>query len=133
MLVDNRETKQNVIIGSMFIQNEWKNKYLGVLVGGRLDKHSMLSNPIFSPRANIRDNPIEDRNLRMSYAGVFRAPQAFDEDMHIENVGGTVSMIKLAKDLKEEKSQSYSISADIYHRIGSFQLNFLAEGFLTNL
>ena len=129
----NRETKQNVQIGSMFLQNEWKNKYLGLLVGGRLDKHSMLSNPIFSPRANIRYNPIEDINLRMSYSGGFRAPQAFDEDMHIENVGGTVSMIKLAKDLKEEKSQSYSISADIYHRIGSFQLNFLAEGFLTNL
>ena len=68
-----------------------------------------------------------------SYSSGFRAPQAFDEDLHIENVGGTVSMIERAKNLKEEKSQSFSASADMYHRFGAFQVNFLVEGFYTRL
>ena len=45
---------------------------------------------------------MDNINLRLSYSSGFRAPQAFDEDMHIENVGGTVVMIERAKDLKEE-------------------------------
>ena len=55
----------------------------------------MVDHVIFSPRANLRYNPTENMNLRASYSFGFRAPQAFDEDLHIENVGGTVSMIEL--------------------------------------
>lgn len=128
-----RFTNQKVNIGSFFAQNEWKNDKWGFLIGGRLDKHSMLDNPIFSPRANIRFNPNENINLRASYSFGFRAPQAFDEDLHIENVGGNVSMIKLADDLKEEKSQSISVSADMYKSWGNWQGNLLVEGFYTNI
>ena len=39
-----------------------------------------------------------------------------DEDLHVENVGGNVAMVELADNLKEERSQSLSASADIYHR-----------------
>lgn len=95
-----------------------------------MDKHNMVDHVIFSPRANLRYNPTENMNLRASYSFGFRAPQAFDEDLHIENVGGTVSMIELAKDLTEEKSQSLSISGDLYHRWGDFQGNLLIEGFI---
>ena len=76
------------------------------------------------PRANLRFNPTDNINLRLSYSSGFRAPQAFDEDLHVENVGGNVAMVELAKDLKEERSQSLSASADIYHRFGAFQINF---------
>lgn len=129
----NRYTKQTVNIGSAFLQNEWKNEKWSILLGGRLDKHNLINHVIFSPRANLRFNPSEDINLRLSYSSGFRAPQAFDEDLHIENVGGTVSMIERAKNLKEEKSQSFSASADMYHRFGAFQVNFLIEGFYTRL
>lgn len=129
----NRYTRQIVRIGSVFLQNEWKNDKWGILVGGRLDKHNMVKDAIISPRANLRFNPTEDINLRMSYSSGFRAPQAFDEDMHIESVGGTVSMIVLDPDLKEEKSHSFSLSADIYQRFGAFQANLLLEGFYTRL
>lgn len=44
----------------------------------------MVDNVIFSPRANLRFNPTQNINLRLSYSSGFRAPQAFDEDMHIE-------------------------------------------------
>ena len=128
-----RFIKQNVRTVSGFVQNEWNNEVWSFLLGGRIDKHSLLKNPVFSPRANIRFNPTKNINLRASYSFGFRAPQAFDEDLHVENVGGTVSMIQLADNLKEEKSQSFSVSADIYHNWGNWQGNFLIEGFYTDI
>lgn len=128
-----RITDQSVRIVSAYAQNEWKNERWGFLVGGRLDKHNLIDGLIFSPRANLRFNPTKDINFRASYSYGFRAPQAFDEDLHIDNVGGTVSMIRLADDLRVEKSQSVSISADIYHSWGDWQGNVLAEAFYTDL
>ena len=128
-----RQTDQTVRIASAYAQNEWKNEKLGILIGGRLDKHNLMDGLIFSPRANIRYNPTENINFRASYSYGFRAPQAFDEDLHIDNVGGTVSMIRLAEDLSVEKSQSVSISADLYRNWGEWQGNFLVEGFFTDL
>ena len=134
MLGYNRYTNQKVHIESAFLQNEWKNKQWSFLIGGRLDKHNMIDHTVFSPRANIRFNPTEDINIRLSYASGFRAPQAFDEDMHISAVGGEVALIQRAKDLTEEKSQSLSSSVDFYHRFkNGIQVNFLIEGFYTNL
>ena len=128
-----RTTDQTVRIVSAYAQNEWKNSRWGILIGGRLDKHNRIDGLIFSPRANLRFNPSENLNLRASYSYGFRAPQAFDEDLHIDNVGGTVSMIRLAEDLTVEKSQSISVSADIYHSWGNWQGNLLVEGFYTDL
>ena len=128
-----RITDQTVRIASAYAQNEWKNEKWGILIGGRLDKHNLIDGVIFSPRANLRYNPSENVNLRASYSYGFRAPQAFDEDLHIDNVGGTVSMIRLAEDLTVEKSQSVSISADLYRSWGDWQGNVLVEGFFTDL
>lgn len=128
-----RVTDQMVRIGSAYLQNEWKNARWSFLLGGRLDKHNLMDGVIFSPRANLRFNPTEKINLRASYSYGFRAPQAFDEDLHIDNVGGIVSMIRLADDLKVEKSQSVSVSADMYAQWGDWQGNLLVEGFYTDL
>ena len=128
-----RVTDQTVRIVSAYAQNEWKNDTWGILIGGRLDKHNLIDGLIFSPRANLRFNPSENMNLRASYSYGFRAPQAFDEDLHIDNVGGTVSMIRLADDLRVEKSQSLSLSADMYRSWGNWQGNFLIEGFFSDL
>ena len=128
-----RQTDQTVRIASLYAQNEWRNEHWGILIGGRLDKHNLIKGLIFSPRANLRYNPTENINLRASYSYGFRAPQAFDEDLHIDNVGGTVSMIRLADDLRVEKSQSVSLSADLYHSWGDWQGNLLVEGFYTDL
>ena len=129
----NRTTDQTVRIVSAYAQNEWKNDRWGILIGGRLDKHNLIDGLIFSPRANFRFNPSENVNFRASYSYGFRAPQAFDEDLHIDNVGGTVSMIRLAEDLKVERSQSVSVSADMYRSWGNWQGNLLVEGFFTDL
>lgn len=126
-------TAQTVHIVSAYLQNEWKNDKWSLLVGGRLDKHNRIDHVIFSPRANLRFNPIPDISFRVSYASGFRAPQAFDEDMHIAIVGGERVRIRLADDLKEERSHSVSVSADFYRSFGSVQTNLIVEGFYTNL
>lgn len=133
MLGHDREVKQTTHIESVFLQNEWKNKRWSFLIGGRLDKHNLIDYVIFSPRANVRYNPTDNINIRLAYSSGFRAPQAFDEDLHIEAVGGTVSKIELSDDLKEERSNSLSASVDFYHRFGPVQVNFLVEGFYTDL
>ena len=125
--------EQRVRISSAFVQNEWKNAHWGLLLGGRLDKHNLISHLIFSPRVNLRYNPTPNANFRLTYAGGFRAPQAFDEDLHSKISDGDRVKIALAKDLKEERSHSFSASADLYKSFGKVQTNLLIEGFYTRL
>ncbi len=127
------DVKQCVRIFSGYLQNEWRNERWGFLAGARLDKHSMISNPIVSPRFNVRYNPSENLNFRASYSTGFRSPQAYDEDFHVAVVGGERVVTVLAPDLKQESSQSVSLSADIYRTFGSVQTNLLIEGFFTDL
>ncbi|MDE7122938.1 MAG: TonB-dependent receptor, partial [Alistipes sp.] len=127
------ETDQQVHIVGGYFQNEWRTKRWSLLVGGRVDKHNLVDHVIFSPRVNLRFNPSENVNLRASYAGGYRAPQAFDEDMHIAVVGGERVRIRLADGLKEERSHSVSLSADLYRNFGTVQTNLVVEGFYTIL
>lgn len=133
MLGYNRIINQSVNTKSAFIQNEWKNERTSILLGGRFDKHNLIKNPVISPRVNFRYNPSKNVSLRVSYSSGFRAPQAFDEDLHITAIGGNVALIRLDPDLKTEKSQSYSASADFYKVFERVQTNFLVEAFYTNL
>lgn len=126
-------TRQTVHVIGGYLQNEWKTKQWSLLIGGRLDKHNLVDHIIFSPRANVRFNPKENISLRLSYAGGFRAPQAFDEDMHVAIVGGERVRITLSENLREERSNSLSASADLYHQFGNVQTNLLVEGFWTRL
>jgi len=128
-----RQIDQTVYTYSGYFQNEWKNKYWSILLGGRFDKHNLIKDPIFSPRLNLRFNPSEFINFRASYGKGFRAPQAFDEDLHITAVAGQVQIIKLDPNLKTERSNSFSISGDFYKQFGKVQTNLLIEGFYTNL
>jgi len=132
-LAYDRDIDQTINIKSAFLQNEWKNKKLSILLGVRLDKHNLIEKPIFSPRVNLRYNPQDWVNLRASYARGFRAPQAFDEDLHITAVGGEVQLIMLDPDLKPENSKSYSMSADFYKQFGNVQTNLLVEAFYTDI
>ena len=124
---------QRVNTKSAFLQNEWKDDRWSILVGARLDKHSMVSRAILSPRLNLRFAPSKDFTLRASYSKGFRAPQLFDEDLHVDNAGGDLILSRNAPGLREETSHSFSASIDWYHRFGVWQLNLLAEGFYTQL
>lgn len=124
---------QNVNIFSGYLQNEWRDERWGFLASARVDKHSLIHDPIISPRLNIRFNPSSNMNFRASYSTGFRSPQAYDEDFHVAIVGGERVVTVLAPGLKQESSQSVSLSADLYHRFGNVQTNLLVEAFFTDL
>ncbi|MDE6325918.1 MAG: TonB-dependent receptor, partial [Duncaniella sp.] len=129
----NHDVTQRVNIFSGYLQNEWRTDRWGFLVGARVDKHSLISHPIVSPRANVRFNPSSNLNFRLSYSTGFRSPQAYDEDFHVAVVGGERVVTILAPDLKQESSQSLSASMDLYHNFGNVQTNFLVDLFYTDL
>ena len=129
---DRRLNQQTATFG-LFAQNEWKSEKVNFLVGFRLDKHNLIKSPIFSPRANIRYSPINNLGLRLSYSSGYRAPQAYNEDLHIDALNHTVSLIELSQNLRPEFSHSFSGSADYYHNFGRLQTNILLEGFYTML
>ncbi|MDE7437873.1 MAG: TonB-dependent receptor [Muribaculaceae bacterium] len=129
----NHDILQNINIYSAYLQNEWRDDRWGFLVGARVDKHSLIRNAIVSPRVNVRFNPSRNYNFRLSYSTGFRSPQAYDEDFHVAIVGGERVVTVLAPNLKQESSQSFSASADLYHTFGSVQTNLLIEGFYTDL
>ena len=128
-----RDMEQDVRIASAFVQNEWKMNVLTMLVGARLDKHNLIDKLIFSPRVNLLYKPADDFQARLTYSTGFRAPQAYDEDLHVTAVGGKGVQIKLADNLSEERSNSYSGSVDWTAHLGHWQANILVEGFYTDL
>lgn len=128
-----RDMKQDVKIAGGFVQNEWRMKQLTLLVGARLDKHNLIDNLIFSPRVNFLYRPTDNLQARLTYSTGFRAPQAYDEDLHVTAVGGEGVQIKLAEHLREERSNSFSGSVDWTLPIGHWQSNILLEGFYTDL
>lgn len=129
----NRDLKQSTNIIGGFFQNEWKSEKLSLLVGARIDKHNLVKNVVFSPRANVRYSPTENVGLRVSYSSGYRAPQAYNEDLHVDAVSGVLSIIRLDPDLKPEYSHSFSASVDLYRNFGQLQTNLLIEGFYTSL
>lgn len=128
-----RLIKQKVNIGGVFLQNEWKTEKMSLLLGIRADKHNLISDVIFSPRANIRYTLLNDYVFRLSYSTGYRAPQTFDEDLHVTAVGGNVVLMQLAENLQPEYSKSISGSIDVFKKVGNVSFNFLAEGFYTKL
>ncbi len=128
-----RDMRQDVRIAGGFVQNEWKLNRFVLLAGARLDKHNLIDHPIFSPRVNLLYKPTERLQGRLTWSTGFRAPQAYDEDLHVTAVGGEGVLIRLAEGLRPEKSNSFSGSVDWTAQAGHFQTNLLVEAFYTRL
>ncbi|MDD6209595.1 MAG: TonB-dependent receptor [Bacteroidales bacterium] len=135
MLGYHRELAQKTHIIGAFLQNEWKKKNTSILIGARLDKHNLINHPIVSPRATLRQSLTSFLSARASYSYGYRAPQAYDEDLHVTAVGGEVSLIRLAPDLKQETSNSVSGSLEFNKMLFGDRVRsyFLVEGFWTKL
>lgn len=128
-LIDQRIKKIGI-----FFQSDWNiTKKINLLSGARLDKHSLLDNIIISPRMSLLYKLKDNTQFRISYSTGFRAPQAFDADLHIAFAGGGISMIQLADDLKEEKSKSVSASLNYDKATSRYVYGFTFEGFFTYL
>ena len=124
---------QRVGVLSGYVQNEWRSYRWSLLIGARADKHSMLAAPVVSPRVNVRFAPQEHLVLRAGYASGFRAPQVYDEDLHVGAVNGELYRITNADSLRKERSNSLTASADWCFHLGGLEADLLVEGFYTRI
>lgn len=125
--------RQHIGIASAYLQNEWKDSRWSILVGARMDKHTMIGAPVVSPRLNLRYAPTDHLTLRAGYTSGFRAPQVYDEDLHVGAVNGELYKITNAPDLRMERSHSLTGSADLCFHLGSLEADLLVEGFYTRI
>ncbi|MCB0760321.1 MAG: TonB-dependent receptor [Flavobacteriales bacterium] len=117
-----------------FCQSHWKSDLgIAVLAGIRADRHNLMSGLVFSPRASVMYTWKKYTQFRVNWGTGFRAPQAFDSDMHIAFAAGGVSRATLSPDLQPERSQSWSASVNWDHPQEHFIVGFTIEGFYTRL
>jgi len=144
----NRLVDQKVNSIGLYGQYEWKPvERFTALVGARLDhvdvdgfyavqgieRSSQVNQTVLSPRLTILYDINEDIQFRGGYARGFRAPQAFNEDLHISSVGGEQRFVILSDDLESEFSNAYTASLNFTKEFNKTQTNFLIEGFYTTL
>jgi outer membrane receptor for ferrienterochelin and colicins len=89
------------------------------LYGGRVDKHSEVGNARFSPRTGLKWSPRFDLSFRGTVARGFRAPQVFDEDLHVTQVGGEGTIISNDVNLQPETATSFMLGAEWRPTFGS--------------
>lgn len=128
-----------------FFQSDWEvNKQLNLLTGIRYDNHKLnalkqdgtkktIVNNVASPRVSLLFKPFENIQIRGTWGTGFRAPQAFDTDLHIAFAGGGVSRVLLSDDLKRERSNSYTLSFNYDKPTEHYIYGFTFESFYTNL
>jgi outer membrane receptor for ferrienterochelin and colicins len=117
-----------------FVQSDWEIlPSLNLLSGVRMDFHNLIDEVVFSPRLALMYKLKETTQFRLSYGTGFRAPQAFDTDLHIVFAGGGVSRVILDPNLKEERSKSWSASINYDKASEKFIAGFTFEGFYTHL
>lgn len=118
----------------LFVQDDWHlAQNWEVVVGLRADRNSELADPILSPRLNVKWTPSEQLTLRATYGVGFRAPQPFDEDLHIELIAGERARTVQAADLQEERSFSTLLSATWNPAFAEGKMTLEATGFYTGL
>lgn len=118
----------------IFIQDDFKiGKTFSLLTGIRLNKHSALDRIIFTPRLSILVNLMKVLSFRTSFSTGFRAPQVFDEDLHITQVGGEGMMVTNSPNLKEEKSYSINSGFDYGKQMGRSLIQLSVEAFYNKL
>ncbi|MGQ7869828.1 TonB-dependent receptor [Sunxiuqinia sp. sy24] len=135
-------TDQSVQTFGFFAQNEWVAEQWRLSLGFRVEHYAIadeadsngnISGNVFSPRASVLFNLSEQVQLRSSFARGYRAPQIFDEDLHIETSGARKVIHKNDPNLEQENSHSATFSVDISQNWGRWQAQLLAEGFYTAL
>lgn len=143
-----RSIWQEVGAWGSYLQAEWRPaKRWSLTAGGRFDlvdingsyaqageqQSQQMVLPVAVPRFNIMYEPVTGLRLRAGFAQGYRAPQAFDEDLHLEVVGGAATFVRLGDDLRTERSNSVTASLNWERKFGKTQLNIISEGFWTHL
>ncbi|HBH47829.1 MAG TPA: TonB-dependent receptor [Bacteroidales bacterium] len=134
---------QSSITTGTFAQYDLTYNKFKFALGGRLDRWEVKdlahegveakSANVFSPRLSVMYEIIPELKARVSYSQGYRAPQIFDEDLHIESSGSQQVIHVNDPDLKQETSHSYMASLDFNGLVGTIYTGFLIEGFRTRL
>jgi outer membrane receptor for ferrienterochelin and colicins len=143
-----RSINQEVNILGTYAQLEFKpNDKLTFLAGGRFDALNIAGNyqlgnenfnnnksiNVLVPRITAMYSFQKNWKLRASFAQGYRGPQAFDEDLHIETVGGAARFVLLSENLTTERSNSANLSLNYDMTLRGMQFNFVIDGFYTQL
>jgi outer membrane receptor for ferrienterochelin and colicins len=139
---DTKITDQMLNTLGAFLQYELKWKILTFSAGLRLDNYGILdrgsmdkttTNLVLIPRASVLLDITPALQVRISYSQGYRAPQIFNEDLHIESSGSRRVIHVNDPNLKQETSHSVTASLDYAKMLGSVGLDILVEGFYTQL
>lgn len=140
VLIANQETNTT----GLFSQIEYHTSLTTITLGARLDRYQVkdltkadgsndVKGLILSPRINILYSLNETIQFRVNYSRGYRAPQIFDEDLHIETSGSRQVIHQNAPGLKAETSNSFMGSIEINKQISQWFFHFMAEAFYTHL
>ncbi|MDA3953271.1 MAG: TonB-dependent receptor [Bacteroidales bacterium] len=114
---------------------------VSISIGARFDHYNIENKAnnsskfgnVLSPRLTVKYDLLKSMQARFSYSQGYRAPQIFDEDLHIETSGSRKVIHENNPDLKQESSHSFMASFDFNKLIGKMNTGFLIEGFYTQL
>jgi outer membrane receptor for ferrienterochelin and colicins len=130
----NYEIDQTTKNLGVFFQSDWEiTPQLNLLSGFRVDNNNLVDRSIVSPRVSLLFKTESNLQIRTTWSTGFRAPQAFDTDLHIAFAGGGISRISLNENLVEERSNSYSASVNYDKASENFIAGVTLEGFYTRL
>ena len=133
---------QSSITNGIFVQYELKLQKSTIALGGRYDNYEVTdmakdgdskTGNVFSPRISFMYNIFEYLQARTNYSQGYRAPQIFDEDLHIETSGSRQVINVNDPNLEQETSHSFMASLDFNKLIGTVYTGLLVEGFYTTL
>jgi outer membrane receptor for ferrienterochelin and colicins len=134
---------QSSITTGTFAQYELKIHRFKAALGMRFDHYQINDKAnesdgkndgnVFSPRISLMYRIMESLQARVSYSQGYRAPQIFDEDLHIETSGSRKVIHENDPDLKQESSHSLMASLDFNKQLGQIYTGLLVEAFYTRL
>jgi outer membrane receptor for ferrienterochelin and colicins len=126
----------------LFFQYDLKVEKLKIGIGGRFDHFRVVDHEkadeaktgnVVSPRLSLMYELLKNVQARVSYSMGYRAPQIYDEDLHIETSGSRQVINVNDPGLKHETSRSIMASIDVNRLIGTSLTGLLIEGFYTSL
>lgn len=143
-----RAIRQSVGSSALYAELEYEPlPRLSLLAGGRIDRtkvngryelvgtvqEEVRAFTQIVPRIAIQYSIYPQLRWRASYAQGYRTPQAFDEDLHLETVGGSARVIRLDPALEMEHSESWTSSLSYQILKGQRRGNVSLEVFHTRL
>ncbi|NVK05894.1 MAG: TonB-dependent receptor [Flavobacteriia bacterium] len=144
-----RNIDQTVSTPAVFAQWKWNlNEFLTFQAGARYDRPMITSTNTFggepafqntttydalNPRLSLLYKAKHNFRIRTSFATGFRAPQAFDEDLHLSTLGGAARIVVLSNNLEVERSNSWNLGLEWDHKVGPWEGRTSIDGFYTRL